>query len=235
MLSKILVFLIALSIQAVTANAQVETVFRTGFKTKKKNNDYEFIHAKTDTSTLKFIGTFKATSRNRAHEIGILSSMVFMKVIRYGGNAFRYKEYILEPDKRSHSLIVDVYYASDSMLKINAQNYERNILYIFGDTRVNGKTQILKLNGRDISLPPRSYYFDHVSDGDKIEVMRGDARMLLRFTKDNPPMYLEASGFGIGNGSYTPGFNLSFHNGSIDTLKFGCGPLLASILTNRVE
>jgi len=125
-MQKILVLLCVI-ITNIAIAQDVEMVRKGNLSFEKKPKDFAFLEAKTDTMQLQYVASYKASGPYKKTTISDLFSKIKNQAQTAGANCFRLKSY--HPDSANIILVLDTYYADDSLLHINVANHEKNAVF----------------------------------------------------------------------------------------------------------
>ena len=245
-LKKILILLTTIT----TLNGYSQLVLVTknaGIKNLLISKTFAFIEPTTDTSQTKFVATILAKDDYRNTSIESLYFEILKQANKLGANCFRLKSFSRDTLKFSLNhltvLTLDCYYASDTTLVKNTNNFKKNVVYIFGNEKKTDKAMSFNINGEKKEIKSGTYYKIALEEGNELNVSKGGAiggaRMCLKWSKDRQPAFYTLSGFGVSasnDPSFSPnnGYNtstISFRTGGISQItNINLGLLLAQIL-----
>jgi hypothetical protein len=190
-----------------------------------------------DTTAVHFVALIKATGSGKKSDIEQLYLKLQEKALELGANAFRLKDYTKADDTNPSTLVLDTYYATDSALKNNFQQVEKNVVYIFGDADKSNKVYSFKINGEKKEIQGGHFYKQVLVQGQELKINKGGfagATLWLNWKENRPPTYLTLSGFGLGGSPPPPGvMGASFNTGRINLVHGGLGPLLVQVLKQQ--
>jgi hypothetical protein len=231
---KLAVFLF-LAMSNFTMLAQgVKVINSANLENLPKGVKFTFIEPSTDTSNFKYVATFQGKDRIRKSNIENLYFVIREKANKLGANCFRIMSFNIDEVKDEVILILDGYYATDSMLTVNRSNHEKNVVYIFGGEKENEKSISFQINGETKELKSGTYHKIVLSEGDAISVNKGGmtgTSMLLKFQNDSLPAFYTLSGFGLSSFEQQPTHGIAFKTGGINRISnISLGLLMTQLL-----
>jgi hypothetical protein len=209
---------------------------------------FVFIEPEADTSQTQFVATILAKDDYRNTSIESLYFEILKQANKLGANCYKLKSFSRDTLKftLNHEtvLILDCYYSSDTALAANINNYEKNVVYIFGKEKKGDKAMAFNLNGESKSIKSGTYYKIALEEGKELKVNKGGpiagATMWLNWKKDKQPAFYSLSSFGVSgnnqpsfspNNGYNTGSVISFNTGRINQITdINLGLLLVQIL-----
>lgn len=230
-------FILLATISTLTVYSQnVEIVYQSNLKNLPEGKMYAFLEPGTDTSKVQFVATIRAKDKNRKSNIESLYFEIRKQANELGANCYRIKSFKRGGEKDETILVLDCYFASDSLLKINTANHEKNVVFIFGSEREDDDPVSFKLNGETIDIKAGTYYKIVLKEGVEVKVSKGGfsgAAMWLNWEKDKQPSFYALSGFGLNGAGFQPpgGIGVSFNTGRINRIgNISLGLLFTQLL-----
>lgn len=197
---------------------------------------FNFIENTTDSSTLKFVRTFKCIS-NEKDDIPSLYRAIIYQATNLGTNCYKVKNF--ERDSSgTMTLTLDTYIASGEILKMNQANHEKYAVYLFGDDKFNNKEYSVYINGDKNILKSGNYIKYILEQGSRVKINKGGATgstLKLEWESDKLSQYFSLSGFAFTEGpAGNSNLSLGMTTGQLNIIDADLGRLLAAIL-NRQE
>lgn len=211
-----------------------EIISQSDFRSTTKEKDFAFLEPKTDTTDLKFVATIKAYGEGKKAALDVLFYGVKIKAQKLGANAFKMKHFERNDSTDATTLILDVYYGTDSLLTTNFDNHEKNVIYIFGDFKPSEKTYSFKLDDNKQELKSGTVYKYVNTEGREVKINKGGfsgATVWIKWAENKPASFLTMTGFGLGGGPVPAGqIGMSFNTGRLNFVDGNLGHLLVSLL-----
>jgi hypothetical protein len=223
-------FFIFLIIANMAIAQNVEIVGKGNFSFEEKPTVFAFLEAKTDTMPLQYVASIKATAPYKKATIGDLFFKIKNQAQTLGANCFRLKSY--SNDTVNITMVLDTYFADDSLLYTNLANHEKNAVFIFCSDRISDEKYAIKVNNVKKEFVSGTYLKFLLFDGQKLKLNKGGLTgETMWFNYENKTaVFLATNGFGI-NGASPPGtVGLSFNTGRFNYIDKNLGHLLAQVL-----
>ena len=136
----------------------VEILNKSDFEHNYAVRSFDYIVDANDTSKLKYIATLQISGKNYCYTGTAVRWIVKMqeKAQKLHADAFCLKEYI-EKDSIA-TLTVNIYFAGNYYLKMNAQKMDKNNIYVFGTSTKYTDTADFYLNGvKQVFNSPKTF------------------------------------------------------------------------------
>ena len=207
------------------------------FKRRFKNFDY--IDSTSNINNFEFVATFKATGKNSTATIGRLYSYIREKAKIWGANCFKFNSFTWIDSSNQAVLVLDTYFAKDSILKNNTTNHMKNIIFIYGDCEPKiAKSYSFEVNKKIINLSSGTLYKIKLVPNEEIEINKGGKMGMTIWPKwqpDKPTIFLTPVDLSANNfiNSSRPGYStitLSYKTGEFVLMDDNFGWLLVHIL-----
>src|SRR4030095_1115092 len=183
---------------------------------------YAFIEPTTDTSSLIFVATLRCRDRIRSSNIENMYFFLREKANNLGANCYILRHFKIDEINDEVNLILDSYFATDSLLALNSSNHEDNIVFLFGEEKENGKAIVYTINGVIKEIKGGTFHKIELREGEEIRINKGGstgAIIALNWQPDKKPVFYSLSGFGINmtEQPVTMGYNpkITFNSGAI--------------------
>ena len=154
-----------------------------------------------DSGQVQFLATLKATLKNDKRWGTDALSAMYEKLMaratwRLKANVYRLSDFVLSDTGAVVSLTLDVYYASESVLRKNALKWERNVLYVWPEpARFDpGVENTVGFNGLKVSLHNRQYIKYLMAEGEKVVLSKGNTDYAIKGAADQQPMFISFHG-----------------------------------------
>jgi len=213
---------------------KVEVMNASG-KVYQEGKKFAFIEPVTDTKGYEFVGSVKATIRNKKSIISTLFFAIKEKANKLGANCYKVQSFSREDSLKDAVLILDCYVASDSLIDVNFNNHEKNVVFIFGEEKKDPTdTYRFNLNDEKKEITSGSYYRYDLREGEELKINKGGftgASMWINWKKNKPAIFLTLSGFqvtdvGLGGGETVT----TFSTGGLNQVNISLGYLLTQLL-----
>nr|MBK9651179.1 hypothetical protein [Bacteroidota bacterium] len=158
MLRKISVFILFVFVAQMATSQTVEVLNKPNKRNLTTGYYFDCLHVQIDTTKLVFMATLKATGEKNEGYISALYTAVKQRANELGANCFSLRSYTCLDDSEKAVLIVDAYYANDSILTLNENLHAKNIIYIFSTEKWNDALEYnFKINENIKSLHALEY------------------------------------------------------------------------------
>ncbi|OFY62222.1 MAG: hypothetical protein A3H98_04485 [Bacteroidetes bacterium RIFCSPLOWO2_02_FULL_36_8] len=214
---------------------------RSNGQTKSNNNLFAFIENSSDSSSLKFIQTFKCISK-KGDDIASLYRAIKQQAHGKGANCFKFKNFTCD-SIGTMTLTLDTYYGDDTFIKNNLNNHEKNTVYIISDGNFNNKTYTFRADKVKRIIKSGTYYKHTIKQNEKVKINKGGffgATATIVWEENKICKFYSLSGFGLADvpfGIYptptyygSPGIGVSFTTGKLKSVDRSFGLLLTMIL-----
>lgn len=195
----------------------IELVKQSETKFKKSWKTFDFIEPEIDIEHLAYVATFKATGRKSTADIFRMFDGIRAKSRFYGGNCFVLSSFERNGPRGQVTLVLDTYFATDSILEANVASQAKNVCFIFGDDNPDKeRLHSFKINGEEKVIPSGTYFRQEINEREEIKINKGGftgASVKLYWMPDKDAVYISQSGPGVGAISPTVG-NANFGVGS---------------------
>jgi hypothetical protein len=233
-LIKSLSVLILFFIIKISVAQKVEVITKVDRGKLKAGNDFAFIESALDTSGIVYIATIKATGKENASGIQALYISIQGEALGLGANAFRLNSFVKNENDDESILILDTYFINDSILDLNWNFHEKNVIYIFGGERKRDSTDFsFKVNNKKKNIKSGEFYRRMVKKNEKVKINKGGfagMTMWVDWKEWKPPTFLSLSGFGLSGPSPIGTVGASFHTGRLTRVEPNLGHLLVKLL-----
>ena len=215
----------------------IELVKQSETKFKKSKRTFAFIEPEIGIEQLAYVATFKATGRKSTADIFRMLDGIRSKSRFYGSNCFVLSSFERHGPHGEVSLVLDTYFASDSILEANLASRAKNVCFIFGDDNPDKeRLHTFKINGEEKAIISGTYYRQEIKEREEIRINKGGftgATVKLKWMPDMNAVYLSQSGPGIG-GISPPmgnvGVGISVNTGRLNYMESNLGRLLIELL-----
>jgi hypothetical protein len=235
-MQKTLITLILILAAKFTIAQGIEIVSVKKLKPLSKDKASAFIHPKTDTSSLQFIATCKATGQDSMILPGNLYLVLKTQSRALGANCLILRRFSYDSLKRP-VIHIDAYYGTESFMAANNSNYETNEVFIFGSEKLSRDSFSLKVNNETKTFRSGTYLKFNLTKGETLKVNIGGftgTTFKLKYAKERTPDYLmiTSTGFTLGGGPLPPPgtIGITFNTGRINELNDDYGQFLIQIL-----
>ncbi len=215
----------------------IELVKQSETKFKKSRKTFVYIEPEIDIDQLAYVATFKATGRKSTADIFRMFDGIRAKSRFYGGNCFVLNSFERHGPRGEVTLVLDTYFATDSILGANIASRAKNVCFIFGDDNPDKeRLHTFKINGEEKTIISGTYYRQEIKEREEIRINKGGftgATMKLQWMPDKNAVYISQSGPGFG-GISPPmgnvGIGISVNTGSLNYMESNLGRLLIELL-----
>lgn len=220
------------------ANSQpIDILNKSDKKFKKRGKGFEYINPTTDTLNYEFIATLKTKGRKSTADIGRLYINLSEKARIIGANSFKLNSFERNVSQREIELTIDIYFASDSVKRLNRANHAVNVIYLFGDSNFDTyKTYSFTINDQEKLIHSGQYLEVKLNEGEHVKIRKGGiagSTVTINWENGKSAVYLSLSNFGFGGVAPPPGnsgYVVSFYTGKISYLDENIGQLLVNVL-----
>jgi len=233
-MQKITITFLYLIITVFGVAQRVEILSKSDLKLPAHNNEVAFIEPQTDTAALQFVATFKATGKDSMSNGGDLYLLIKKEAKKVGANCFKLREFSRDSLNKP-IILLDSYYANDTIFNMNNSYHEKNVVFVFCDERASDVMFSLKVNNEKRTFKSGTFLKFNLKEGEELKLNKGGfsgTTAKFKYKKDKDAVYLSFSGFGLGGGSMPPPgtIGMSFNTGRMREMQEDYGQLLTLIL-----
>jgi hypothetical protein len=139
---------------------------------KRYGEELAFIEVKTDTTALMFIKTFDFVNKPVKEAESLFHDMQYdAKDLK--ANCYRVMQVSTDTTNHTFTAKINLYSASESLLKTNYMNHENNIVYIFPDKYSKSDVYDFKVNHNSKTITKCSYSKFVIPERKKLKVNKG--------------------------------------------------------------
>ncbi len=233
--NKLILALIAfLAFSNLVLAQNVEVLHRAERLPEYEAERFSFIAPDSDTSRLQFVATLRATGVGKNANLELVFNKLREKAQTLGGNAFKLRQFSRIDEIPKSILTLDVYFASDSALKLNHEKHSKNMVYIIGSPEKSDKTYSFKIDNLKKEIKGGTFYRHENKEGQEIKINKGGftgTTVWIKWKKNKPATFLTLSGMSVLNTPPPPGqMGASITTGRIYYLDENLGYLLLNLL-----
>jgi hypothetical protein len=201
-MKKFLIALVFFSIQQIHAQV-VKVLYKSDLNNLSEGKKFAFIESTIDTSQIQYVATILSKDKSRkARYGGSLIESLYIEIRKQanklGANCYKIKTFARDTLKHETVLILDSYFASDTILNINTTNHEKNVIFIFGEETEDQETMSFNLNDVKKEIKGGTYYKINLKEGEEIKVSRkgAGAPMWLKWEPNKRLAFYTLTGIG---------------------------------------
>lgn len=198
----------------------------------------QFIYLSPTTSVDQAVFVAKIKASGSLKNISDLFDKIKVKAQAYGANAFQFVAFTATNPPEGE-LILNAYFAEDTLLDTNFESLPKNKLYVYGnDNFLETKTQSYKVQGQKQEIASGQYQIYDLSVQDEWRINKGGfTGMTLFLSKqtDGNSYFLNFGGIGLAGAAVNPygGIGVSISTGSISHVEPNLALLLLHIFTEK--
>ncbi len=216
-------------------NAQtVEILKHENIATKSNDEDFSFIEPITDINLFTYVGTIRANGLDKFAKIEVLFFKLKKTAHELGANCFKLTSFLQTDVPRQSSLTLDVYQANDSVVNLNFENHEKNIVYVFGDERKTNDKYTFKIDNEKKEFKAGTYFRYENKVGQEVKINKGGLTgmtLWIKWKENKPSSFLTLTGLGLGGGQVPYGtVGPAFNTGRINRVDGNLGHLLTQVI-----
>ncbi|MCU0360616.1 MAG: hypothetical protein MUF75_07855 [Bacteroidia bacterium] len=212
----------------------VEVVRRADRFPEYEAETFSFIAPGADTNRLQYVATLRATGVGKNVNLEMIYIKLKEKANSLGANAFQLLSFKRWDSIYKSILVMNMYFASDSVLNLHRKHQEKNVVYIFGDTEKSDKVQSFKVDNLKKEIKGGTYYRHQNAQGQEVKINKGGftgATVWIKWKENKAATFLTLTGFGLNNSPVPAGqMGASFHTGRMNYLDENLGQLLVHLL-----
>jgi len=200
----------------------VDIIKRSDLKKLPETEVFAIIEPTTDTSEIKYVATIQGRDKNKKSNIEFLYFEIRKTATKIGANCFKIKSFERGGDRNEAILILDCYVADEKTLKLNIENREKNVVYIFGNEREGDQSTSYKLNGKEKEIESGSFHKLVIDVNDKIIITKGGitgTSVTLKWENNKEPVFLTLTGFGLASMNRQPINGIAFNTGNVNSIS----------------
>ena len=212
----------------------IEILKQEKIATKSNDEDFSFIEPITDINLFTYVGTIRATGLDRLAKIEVLFFKLKEAAHELGANCFKLNDFAQSDIPRQSMLTLDVYQANDSIVNLNFENHERNVVYIFGDERKTSDKYTFKIDNVKREIKAGTYFRYENKVGQEVKINKGGLTgmtLWVKWKENKPSSFLTLTGLGLGGGQVPYGtVGVAFNTGRINRVEGNLGHLLTQVM-----
>lgn len=236
-MKRILLLAIALPLFNITFAQQIELLKEGSSLPKVKQPvEFHFLHHDVDTTTMIFVGRFRAYGVDTRSTIEDFYNSIRTEAKKNGANSFKLVRVSRAEATVVGELVLDTYFSSEAVVTESSALKERNAVYVFAsEMKSNDKTTAYKVNNERKELAGGRYVRYDLPIGSEIKISKGGisgATAWFTGKEDKPAVYVSLTGMGVGPGVSPTGngVGISLNSGRITPMDRGLGELLTIAL-----
>jgi len=195
---------------------------------------FAFIEPSSDSTGFQYVALIEGNDLIRKSNIENLYFEIRKRANKLGANCFRLKSFTPDNGNGEVILILETFYATDSVLQINKYNHEKNVVFIFGDEKEEGKPFSFTINKELKEIKSGRFYKIELTESDEFFINKGGVTgttLYLKFEEANQPMFYTLSGFGASYQQFMQSSGIAFKTGGINRIEnVSLGLLITQIL-----
>lgn len=210
----------------------VEVIHRAERFPEYEAETFTFIAPGADTSRLQYVATLRATGVGKNVSLEMIYSKLKEKANSLGANAFQLLSFKRMDSIYKSILVMNMYFASDSVLNLHRKLQEKNVVYIFGDTEKSDKLQSFKIDDVKKEIKGGTYYRHQNAQGQEVKINKGGftgATVWIKWKENKAATFLTLTGFGLSDAPVGQ-MGASIHTGRMNYLDENLGQLLVLLL-----
>lgn len=205
----------------------------------KQYVEFHFLHKDIDTTSLTFIGTFKASGIGKKSYFENLYFSIELAAKKIGANSFRVVDFKRTEEEDFSELTLETYASNESTIIQSNNLKDKNLIFIFSTERnTPNKRTTFKVNDEIQEISGGEYLSYKLNEGEEIKISKGGltgAAAWFVWKEDKPSTYLSLTGFGVGPGAPAGTVGISFNTGRIYPMDKNLGELLTLILVDAED
>ena len=202
---------------------------------------FTFLEPIVNTGQIEFVATIEARSKEKSGTIEKLYTAIRKRAIAMGATCYKLNSFSRPDSLKETILVLDCYYAGETVMKFNASNQSLNSIFIIGNENPEDRPISFQLNG-DPQEVKAGYYFKYVmKEGEEVKINKGGftgSSVVVKWKPEQQPMFFTLSGFGVNsiNPSATgAGANVMFNTGKIHRIMNVCVGLLITQMLKKMD
>jgi len=201
---------------------------------------FNFLHHDVDTTTMMFVGTFRAYGVGAKSTIEKFYNLIRAEALKNGANSFRLVTINRAEATASGELVLETYFSSDEVIVKSKRFKEKNVVFVFSsELRSEQHTTSFRVNNEKQELHGGKYVRYELPAGEELKISKGGvigASAIFAGKEGREALYLSLSGLGVGPGvgATGNGVGVSFNAGSVNQMDQALGELLTIVL-ERVQ
>lgn len=234
---KFFISILSLVFGFLTQAQTIEIVNQSDNELAIESEIFEFIAPSTNIESLEFVATIKITGEGKKARIEKLFNSAMKKANELGANGFRLRSFDENDKPRAAILILDVFHGADSIMELNFENYEKNVVYIFTGDKISDENHTFKINKNKTFLKAGNFIRHEIPKWQEVRINIGGftgATMFMKWKENKPVYFLTLTGFGLSGGNLQYGsIGLTFNTGRINYLNRNFGYLLTQVMSEK--
>jgi hypothetical protein len=198
---------------------------------------FTFLEPIVNMGQVEFVATIEARIESKSGALEKLYSAIRKRAVGMGATCYKFNAFSRPDSIRETILVLDCYYAGETIMKFNAENQSLNTIFIFGNEAPGDKSITFHLNGEPKIISGGSYFKYELKDGEEVKINKGGftgATVFIKWKTNQQPLFYTLSGFGLSGINIAPagiGAGGTFNTGRIHPItNSSMGILMTQIL-----
>jgi hypothetical protein len=231
---KYLVGILLMLISTGNLIAQKVDLIKKGIVATKSSNSFEFIESATNLTSASFIGTIRAVGIEKDSAIPKLFFKLRNKGLELGANGFKLNKFEKSDNSQNTSLILDVYYCSDSLLEKNRSSHFKNSVILFLDDLNSDEIYEFYINEIERKIKSGTYFRYNIKSGTDFVLTQSGwfgSTYKYRWKENRHAIFISFTDYGLeGKENETDYLGMYFNTKRINTIDSDLGYLLTVLL-----
>jgi hypothetical protein len=231
-------YILLFMINTVSALSQNVRIIRKGdFREFPQSTVFTFLEPIVNTGQIEFVATIEARSKEKSGTIEKLYNAIRKRAIAMGATCYKLNSFSRPDSLKETILVLDCYYAGETVMKFNASNQSLNSIFIIGNENPADRPMSFQVNG-DPQEVKAGYYFKYVmKEGEEVKINKGGftgSSVVVKWKPEQQPMFFTLSGFGLNSinpSASGAGASVMFNTGKIHRImNVSVGLLITQML-----
>jgi hypothetical protein len=199
-----------------------------------KSVEFELLTDAVADSTITFVGTYQCNMKAEGGAISKMYYKIRQQAKKWNANSFKITDMVINDTVKEYTLVLTAYYANDSILYYQDKLREKNVVYVFGSDKLNGKSDYsFKVNNEKKKIKDGQFIKLYNKPGETIKLNKGGftgTTVMIDYQADKNARFFDLGGFLISPYSNMNMGGIAINTGRISYVENGLGAILTTVL-----
>lgn len=199
-----------------------------------KSAEFELLTDAIADSSVTFVGSYRCNMKAEGGAVSKMYYKIRQQAKKWNANSFKITEMVINDSVQEFSLVLTAYYASDSILFYQDKLREKNVVYVFGSDKLNGKSDYsFKLNKEKKTIRDGQFIKLYNKPGETIKINKGGftgMTVMIDYQADKNARFLDLGGFVVSPYTNMNTGGIAITTGRISYVENGLGVILTTVL-----
>lgn len=199
----ILIFLFSCSAKS----QEVEILSKGEIRALPESKIFAFLEPIVNTGQIELVATIQAKYKGKDSVMEKLYFAIRKRATAMGATCYKVRSFTQSATGKETVLVLDCYYAGETVMKFNTDNHELNTIFIFGKESPEGKSVTFRLNGESHEIEGGTYFKYVMKEGEEVKISKGGftgSALTINWKPEQQPLFYTLSGFGLSDANPPP-------------------------------